>query len=112
MPAAVPARATSRQVSRIVYRLNFKEKFMRRIIALLLVSLLASPLAMAGSKGYQVTGPVQELTDASIVVMKGKDKWVIARDADTKVKGELKVGSKVTVEYRMTATSIEVKQGK
>ena len=86
---------------------------MHRIVALLLVSLLASPLAMAGSsKGYQVTGPVSELTDTTIVVMKGKEKWTIARDASTKVKGDLKVGDKVTVEYRMTATSIEVKKGK
>ena len=83
---------------------------MHRIVAVLLISLLASPLAMAAStKSYQVTGPVQELTDSSIVVMKGKEKWTIARDADTKVKGDLKVGSKVTVEYRMTATSIEAK---
>ncbi len=86
---------------------------MRRIIVVLLVSLLASPLAMAGSsKGYQITGPVLELTDTAIVVQKGKEKWAIARDADTKVKGDLKVGSKVTVEYRMTATSIEAKKGK
>ena len=83
---------------------------MHRIIALLLLSLLASPLALAGSKGYQVTGPVQELTDTIIVVMKGQEKWTIARDANTKVKGDLKVGSKVTVEYRMTATSIDAKQ--
>lgn len=86
---------------------------MRRIVALLFVSLLASPLAMAASsKTYQVTGPVLEVTDASIVVQKGKEKWEIARDKDTKVKGDLKVGGKVTVEYRMSATSIEAKKGK
>lgn len=87
---------------------------MRRIAALLVVSLLASPLAMAGAaKTYQVTGPVLELTDTTILVQKGndkKDKWEIARDKDTKIKGDLKVGSKVTVEYRMTATSVEVKK--
>ncbi len=83
---------------------------MRRIVALLFVSLLASPLAMAGSsKTYQVTGPVLEVTDTSIVVQKGTEKWEIARDKDTKVKGDLKVGSKVTVEYRMNAASIEAK---
>jgi cytochrome c1 len=83
---------------------------MRRIVALLFVSLLVSPLAMAGaSKTYQVTGPVLEVTDTSIVVQKGQEKWEIARDKDTKVKGDLKVGSKVTVEYRMSAASIEAK---
>jgi hypothetical protein len=73
------------------------------------LALFASP-AMAGSvKAYQVTGPVLEVTDDAIVVQKGNEKWQIARDASTKVTGDLKVGSKVTVEYRMTATSIEVK---
>jgi len=36
----------------------------------------------------------------------------IARTADTKVTGDLKVGEKVTVEYSMTATTIEVKAAK
>ncbi len=83
---------------------------MRRIVALSLISLLASPLAMAGSsKTYQVTGPVLALTDTSIVVQKGEEKWEIARDKDTKVQGDVKVGSKVTVQYRMHAATVEVK---
>ena len=60
-------------------------------------------------KTYQVTGPVLELTADMIVVKKGNDRWEIARDAATKVTGDLKVGAKVTVEYRMTATAIDVK---
>jgi hypothetical protein len=36
--------------------------------------------------------------------------WEIARAADTKVKGDLKVGAKVTIEYRMTATTAEAKE--
>ncbi|HEU5338221.1 MAG TPA: hypothetical protein VFU39_02940, partial [Sulfuricaulis sp.] len=43
---------------------------------------------------------------------KGKEKWEMARDASTKVTGDVKKGDKVTVEYKMTATSIEVKGGK
>ena len=58
---------------------------------------------------YQVTGPIVEVTDTKIVVMKGKDKWELARNADTKVTGELKVGAKVTIQYSMTAQSIEAK---
>ena len=69
--------------------------------------LLAGPLAMA----YQVTGPVVEVTDSKIVVQKGKEKWEMARDAGTKMTGDVKVGDKATVEYRMTATSIESKGG-
>ena len=61
---------------------------------------------------YQVTGPVLDLTDTKIVVEKGKEKWEIARDKSTKVTGDLKKGARVTVEYNMTATSIEAKDTK
>ena len=49
------------------------------------------------------------MTDDAITVQKGQERWEIARTAGTKVTGDLKVGAKVTVEYRMTATSVEVK---
>jgi RNase P/RNase MRP subunit p29 len=59
---------------------------------------------------YQVTGPVVSVTDKTIVVQKDHEKWEIAKDQATNVKGgEIKVGSKVTIKYKMTATSIEVK---
>ncbi len=66
----------------------------------------------AGPKTYQVTGPVLELRDDMIAVQKGKDRWEIGRDASTKVTGDLKVGSKVTVEYKMMGTAVEVKPEK
>jgi hypothetical protein len=65
--------------------------------------------AHAADKTYQVTGPILEVTDSVITVEKGKEKWQLARDKDTKVTGDLKVGAKVTIEYKMTATTIEVK---
>ena len=61
---------------------------------------------------YQVTGPVVELTDAKIVIQKDDGKWEIARDAATAVTGELKVGAKVTIKYKMIAASVEVKAAK
>jgi len=70
--------------------------------------MLVVPAAFA----YQVTGPVLDVTDTKIVVEKGKEKWEIARDKNTKVTGELKKGAKVTVQYEMTATSIEAKDAK
>ena len=73
---------------------------------------LASTAAFAAGKTYQVTGPVLEVTDTKLVVQKGKEKWEIARTADTKVKGNLKVGAKVTVEYTMSAADVEVKADK
>jgi hypothetical protein len=70
-------------------------------------------LAAASSAwAYQVTGPVLEVTDSKIVVQKGKDKWEIARTPDTKVTGDLKVGAKVTIEYTMTAKTVDAKAGK
>jgi len=76
-------------------------------------SLALSSAAFAGSaKDYQVTGPILEVNDSMIAVQKGKDRWEIARDANTKASGEMKVGDKATVHYTMTATDIEVKAGK
>jgi hypothetical protein len=83
---------------------------MKNLSVLALSLFLSSATAFAAQpKTYQVTGPVLELTDDIIVVQKGKEKWEIARSKDTKVTGELKVGAKVTIEYRMTAASAEVK---
>ena len=66
--------------------------------------------AWAASQGsYQVTGPVLELTDTKIVVQKGDEKWELARTPETKVTGALKVGSKVTISYTMTAKAVTVK---
>jgi hypothetical protein len=76
-------------------------------------ALLLATAAMAGQVNtYQVTGPVLEVKDDMIAVQKGKDRWDLARDKDTKVTGDLKVGSKVTIQYRMTATSIEATEAK
>jgi len=84
---------------------------MKSLIAMTLLTLSLQTFA-AAPKTYQVTGPVLEMTDTTIVVQKGKEKWEIAKDAAAKITGELKVGSKVTVEYFMTAKSIEVKADK
>lgn len=73
------------------------------------VFLLTSVAIAAGPKDYQVTGPVLDVTDDVITVEKGKEKWEIGRDKNTKVSGELKKGSRVTVHYKMTATSVDVK---
>jgi len=70
---------------------------------------VAMLLAASSAWAYQVTGPVLEVTDTKIVVQKGKEKWELARTPETKVTGDLKVGSKVTIEYSMTAKSVEVK---
>ncbi|HSB79078.1 MAG TPA: hypothetical protein VLM91_09835 [Candidatus Methylomirabilis sp.] len=84
---------------------------MKRFVLLAAILLFAVSVAFAASvKTYQVTGPVLDVKDDMIVVQKGNDKWEIARDKDTKVTGDLKVGSKVTIQYTMTAKEIESKE--
>jgi hypothetical protein len=76
-------------------------------------SIVLSGSAFAASpSSYQVTGPITEVNDSMITVMKGKEKFEIARDSNTKATGELKVGEKVTIKYTMTAKEIEVKADK
>ncbi len=67
-----------------------------------------TPAAFAAGKTYQVTGPVLELTDSKIVVQKGDEKWEIAHDKAS-VPASVKVGSKVTIEYTMTAVKVNDK---
>ena len=76
-------------------------------------SLVLSGMAFA-VQDYQVTGPVAEINDSMIVVEKGakKERFEIARDSSTKVSGDVKVGDKVTVHYKMTATDVELKPAK
>lgn len=85
--------------------------------AALAASLLVASTAFAAGKTYQVTGPAVEVSDTAIVVTqeKGKnkgEKFEFARTPETKVTGDLKKDAKVTVEYTMTAKSVEVNAGK
>src|SRR5512147_2674031 len=92
--------------------MNTKEKLMKRITIFFLAFLLFASFSFAGTATYQVTGPVLEVTNDSVTVQKGKEKWQIARDKDTKTTGDLKVGSKVTIHYTMKATAVEGKEEK
>jgi hypothetical protein len=74
------------------------------------VFLMTAVAIAAGPKDYQVTGPVLDVNDEVITVQKGSDKWEIGRNKDTKINGDLKKGSKVTIQYKMNATSVDVKE--
>ena len=85
---------------------------MKSVLMIVAAIFICSSLVFAAApKTYQVTGPVLEVKADTIVVEKGKEKWEIAKDAATKVTGDLKVGSKVTIEYTMKAVTVEVKDG-
>ncbi|HPC74166.1 MAG TPA: hypothetical protein P5551_09800 [Syntrophales bacterium] len=81
----------------------------RSVLIVGILVLVATFAFVQASWAYQVTGPVVEVKDDSITVQKGKENWKIAKDKNTKITGDPKVGSKVTIEYFMTATKIEVK---
>jgi len=86
---------------------------MKKVLVLVCAFMFVATMALAaGPKTYQVTGPVLEIKGDVIVVEKGKEKWEVAKSAATKVGGDLKVGSKVTIEYTMTAVKIDVKEEK
>jgi ribosomal 50S subunit-recycling heat shock protein len=86
-------------------------KSMKTSLSILASLALAVSTSFAGSaKTYQVTGPVLEANDTMIAVQKGNERWEIARDASTKVTGDVKVGAKVTITYTMTAATVDVKE--
>jgi len=79
----------------------------------ILAALAALALA-ATAQAYQVTGEVDDVTPTTLTVKatggKNKgEKFEMTRGADTKVSGDLKKGAKVTVEYTISAKSVEVK---
>lgn len=82
---------------------------MKRLIVMVAAAVLVASVAFAGGKTYQFTGKVLEIKDNVIVVEKGKEKFEMTKDANTKIKGDLKVGAKVTVQYESRAAEIEVK---
>jgi hypothetical protein len=88
-------------------------RILRSILALTVVTFLVPSVALARApKKYQVTGKVLEVSDDLIVVQKDDEKWEIGRDKSTKVDGTLKVGQKVTIQYTMSAATVESKDEK
>ncbi|PYL83939.1 MAG: hypothetical protein DMF17_12180 [Verrucomicrobia bacterium] len=71
-------------------------------------SLTAGTAAFAaGAKSYQVTGTILEVKPTMIAVQKDGERLEMDLDPQTKVSGELKVGSTVTITYVMSATKVE-----
>ena len=98
--------------NRLVLPPSRSDEFLQpRLRGLALAASLAAPALSHDLKvdDFQVTGNVTEMNDTSITVMKGKERFQIARDKDTKMTGDAKVGGKVTVHYKMYAISVEAK---
>ncbi len=87
-------------------------KFYKMFSLVVGVQMLSFAASAEIAKTYQVTGPILEVNEKTLIVQKGDEKWEIARDEKTNMKSTPKVGDKVTINYRMTAVSIENKDVK
>ena len=85
------------------------KKLTLSLLAVCSLLLAGTAATFADVTDYQVTGPVLAVTDTTITVQKGKEKWDVAKDANTKGAADVKVGDKVTIHYTMTATTVEAK---
>ncbi len=77
---------------------------------------VAVPIAkgpvLGATRPIRITGQVVDLREDTIVVQKGKEKWEIARHPAAQIKGDIKKGSRVTVDFRAIAANIEVRDEK
>jgi hypothetical protein len=84
---------------------------MRKLIWLAVVVAVVAVVVgalQAATKTYQFTGAVKTVDGNTFTVEKSaKEIWTFETASDTK--GTPKVGDKVTVNYKMVATTIEVK---
>jgi RNase P/RNase MRP subunit p29 len=68
-----------------------------------------TPTQAEGPNKYQVTGQIVEITETTLVLQKGDEKWELARKKTTKGSANLKVGDKITVYYHMVADEVTAK---
>lgn len=78
-------------------------------LAVLTALAFASSMCFAAQEQYQMTGPVLQVDDTKIVIEKEGVSREFAREASTKITGDLKVGGKATVYYKLVAVSAEAK---
>lgn len=75
--------------------------------SMFIIAVLALSSTSFAAKSYQVTGTVMEITESTITVAKKGEKFEITRPVG--MGGDVQKGAKVTVQYSMTATSIDIK---
>jgi len=83
------------------------------VVALLFFFVAVVVYAQGPKASRSATGEIVEMTANKIVIDRGKTQWLIDRNSGTKVTGDVKVGSRVKIEYKMVATEVkEVKARK
>ena len=81
-----------------------------RMFTTLASLVLALPLAATAASTYQVTGTVLEVKPKEIIVQQGDEKWSVETTEATKfVESPIAVGQKVTVMYKVVASSVDVR---
>ena len=81
-----------------------------RIITTLASLVLALPLAATAASTYQVTGTVLEVKPKEIIVQEGDEQWSVeTTDATKFIDKPVAVGQKVTVMYKVVASSVDVR---
>ncbi|MGN6719683.1 MAG: hypothetical protein ACTHLX_20110, partial [Candidatus Binatia bacterium] len=81
-----------------------------RLLATSIDDLKSVRIDTPNSGSYRVAGPLVKLNDDVITVAKGNEQWEMRRNGETKVNGQLAIGSRVVVEYKLSATSIDVRR--
>lgn len=77
------------------------------ILSVSAVILLCSAAgALAAPQSYQASGQVLEVTDKAIVISNAKENLRFQRNEATRLPADVTVGSRVTVEYSMTALEV------
>lgn len=79
-----------------------------KVIAALAALQLLVPTVFAQTAIYQITGRVMELSDTKIVIVSNHQRMIILRNNETKVVGPMRIGSVVTIDYKMTARIVQV----
>ena len=81
---------------------------LRTLLLAVLATVILATAIFAAARTYQFTGTVKSVEGEIFTVEKSAtETWSFSTDASTK--GRPKVGDKVTVYYRMIATTIESK---
>lgn len=74
---------------------------------LLALAFLAVALRAQPAREYQIAGTVVALTERVVTIEKAGEKWEIDRSAGPRIEGDVALGRRVTIRYRMAATSID-----
>lgn len=79
-----------------------------KLMAALAAAQLLIPSVFAQTAIYQITGRVFELSDTKIVIISNHQRLIVLRNNETKIVGPLRIGSIVTIDYKMLARIVQV----